>query len=137
MKAIARRAGRTGYAHDVWVRHHHVIADEPEELGGEDAGPGPQELLAASLASCTAITIELYAARKGWDVGAMEVEVDYTPAQSEQATNFHITLRLPPELSDEQLERIEVIAGKCPVHRALAHEVTFDQHTEMLPASSS
>ena len=56
-------------------------ADEPKDEGGEDAGPSPQELLAASLASCTAITMEMYAQRKGWDIGDVTVDVDYEPAQ--------------------------------------------------------
>ena len=57
------------------VREHQLTVDEPLDNGGEDAGPDPQELLAVSLASCTAITMEMYAARKGWDLGHVEVDV--------------------------------------------------------------
>jgi len=120
MRAIARR--RNGrLAHDVDVRGHSVTADEPEERGGEDEGPSPQELLAVSLASCTAITIEMYADRKKWDVGQLlvEVDVEYDGPVPDQ---FIVTLHLPGGLSEEQLERLRVIAGKCPVHRALASE---------------
>ena len=76
-------------------------------------------MLAASLAACTAVTVEMYAARKEWEVGelAVEVEMEYEgPVPSE----FTVTLRLPGGLTEEQLERLRTIAGKCPVHRALA-----------------
>ena len=69
MKAIARRTARTAFTHRIDVRQHRLVADEPTEHGGDDDGPSPQELLAASLASCTAVTMEMYAKRKGWDIG--------------------------------------------------------------------
>ena len=68
MRATARRQNGS-LTHAVEVHSHSVKADEPEERGGHDEGPSPQELLAASLASCTAITIEMYADRKGWEIG--------------------------------------------------------------------
>ena len=68
--------------HTVQVRDHQLTVDEPIELGGDDTGPDPQELLAVSLASCTAITMEMYAARKGWDIGHVEVDVEYTPRRA-------------------------------------------------------
>ena len=80
MKASVRRKDST-FKHTVQVRDHQLTVDEPLESGGEDAGPDPQELLAVSLASCTAITMEMYAARKGWDIGHVEVEVQYSPAE--------------------------------------------------------
>ena len=57
-------------------------ADEPTEHGGDDEGPSPQELLAASLASCTAVTMEMYAKRKGWDIGPVEVQCEYSPGRA-------------------------------------------------------
>ena len=87
--------------------------------------PDPQELLAASLASCTAITMEMYARRKGWDIGHVEVEVQYSPAERGCPTRFELVLRLPDDLPAEQVERLQVIAAKCPVHRALDGEVMF------------
>ncbi len=80
MKASARRDGGT-LRHTVQVRDHQVTVDEPLDAGGDDSAPDPQELLAVSLASCTAITIEMYAARKGWDIGHVEVDVEYSPAE--------------------------------------------------------
>lgn len=129
MKAVARRQGRT-FKHVVNVGTHGVTIDEPREAGGDDEGPEPQELLAASLASCTAVTMEMYAARKGWDLGDVEVEVDYTPADRGSPTRFNLTLRLPADLSDEQVDRLRVIAGKCPVHRTLDGDVLFQERVE-------
>jgi putative redox protein len=130
MRAIARQ--REKFTHDLKVRKHHLTADEPEDHGGEDQGPSPQELLAASLASCTAITIEMYAKRKGWDVDGLEVDVDYTPAERGCATNFKLVMKMPAHLSEEQAERLQTIAAKCPVHRTLEGEVLFDERVELV-----
>ncbi len=100
MKATARRTGT--YRHMVDIRSHHVSADEPLDAGGDDTAPSPQELLAASLASCTAITMEMYARRKGWDLGATEVECEYQPAERGTPTRFALVLRLPDALPAEQ-----------------------------------
>lgn len=130
MRALARRASKK-YTHDVKVRGHRFLADEPETAGGEDRGPSPQELLAASLASCTAITMELYADRKGWDVSGLEVDCEYTPAERGCPTSFKLVMRLPDHLTSEQVERLKVIAAKCPVHRTLEGEVAFHERVEL------
>jgi putative redox protein len=126
MRAIARREnGRL--VHNVEIREHQLKADEPREHGGDDAGPSPQELLAASLASCTAITMEMYAQRKGWNVGEVAVDVDYEPAQRGSPTKFTMDVRLPKELPEDQREKLMQIAAKCPVHRTLEGEVMFEE----------
>jgi putative redox protein len=129
MRAVARQ--RRNLTHDVDVREHHLTADEPEDMGGDDEGPSPQELLAASLASCTAITMEMYAKRKGWDVDGMVVDVDYTPAERGCVTRFELVMKMPAHLSEDQVERLKVIAAKCPVHRTLEGEVAFDERVEL------
>jgi putative redox protein len=129
MKATARRDGGA-LRHTVHVREHQMTVDEPLSAGGEDSGPDPRELLAASLASCTAITMEMYAARKGWDIGNVEVDVEYTPADKGSTTKFQLVLRLPDDLPEEQVEKLRVIAAKCPVHRALDGEVMFQERVE-------
>jgi putative redox protein len=116
----------------VEIREHELLADEPEENGGEDAGPSPQELLAASLASCTAITMEMYADRKGWAVGDLEVNVNYEPAQRGSPTKFEMQVRMPKELPEEQREKLMQIAAKCPVHRTLEGEVMFEEKVELV-----
>jgi putative redox protein len=131
MKASARRENGT-LKHDVEMRDHTLVADEPEEEGGDDSGPSPQELLAASLASCTAITMEMYAQRKGWDVGDVAVHVEYEPAQRGSPTRFRMTVDLPKELPEEQRERLMQIGAKCPVHRVLEGEVMFEESVELV-----
>jgi putative redox protein len=129
IKATARRDGGS-FRHTVQVRDHQMTVDEPLNAGGDDAGPDPQELLAASLASCTAITMEMYAARKGWDIGHVEVAVEYSPAERGCPTKFQLIMRLPDDLPEEQVERLRVIAAKCPVHRALDGEAMFLERIE-------
>ena len=130
MKARASRTA--GYAHELSVREHQLIGDEPESDGGTDTGPNPQELLALSLASCTAITLEMYAERKGWDVGPVEVDCEYTPAERGCPTRFGLIVRLPDGLSEDQIQRLMQIAAKCPVHRTLDGEVMFDERVELV-----
>jgi putative redox protein len=133
MRVVARR--REGYVHDVDIEDgaHGLIVDEPVAAGGEDAGPAPTRLLAAGLASCIAITMEMYAQRKGWELGDVEVVVEvefekFTP------TSFAATVRLPGEVDEEKRERLLAIARKCPVHRVIAHEtpVAVSQTAEIL-----
>jgi putative redox protein len=129
MRAVARQ--REKYTHDVKMGTHQLVADEPSDQGGQDEGPNPQELLAASLASCTAITMEMYAKRKGWDVAGLEVDCRYSPADRGCVTKFELVMRMPPHLSEEQVERLQVIAAKCPVHRVLEGEVAFEERVEL------
>jgi putative redox protein len=132
MKATAARKRATSFTHRVGIRRHQLLADEPAEKGGDDEGPTPQELLAASLASCVAITVEMYAKRKGWELGLIEVECEYELGEPGSETSFTVVLRLPSSCSEEQVERLKVIAGKCPVHRTLAGPVTFDERVELV-----
>jgi len=129
MRAAARREGGT-FRHTVQVRDHQLTVDEPLDAGGQDTGPDPQELLAVSLASCTAITMEMYAERKGWDIGHVEVDVQYTAAERGCPTKFEMVMRLADDVPEEQVERLRVIAAKCPVHRVLDGEVMFQERVE-------
>lgn len=132
MKAIAHRRGKEGLAHDVEINEHRLVVDEPVDKGGEDRGPTPQELLAGSLAACTAITLEMYARRKEWDIGEIEVECEYSEAEKGKPTVFKLALRLPSALTPEQVEKLELIAAKCPVHRTLEAEARFQQQVELV-----
>jgi putative redox protein len=118
--------------HDVKVRSHTLTADEPRDEGGGDAGPSPQELLAASLASCTAITMEMYAKRKGWEVAGLTVDCEYAPAERGHPTQFRLVMKMPANLSEQQVEKLSVIAAKCPVHRTLEGEVAFDERVVLV-----
>jgi len=131
-RAVARR--REGYTHDVEIDGHTVIVDEPSEAGGANLGPSPTRLIAGALASCTAITVELYAGRKGWELGDVEVVVDMEYGQSGAPTSYLVTMKLPKELSTEQQQRLGVMARKCPVHRTLSGEteVTIEDRIELV-----
>jgi putative redox protein len=131
MKATARRS--TGsFTHRIEIRGHRLTADESAELGGVDEGPSPQELLAASVAACTAVTMEMYANRKGWDIGQLEVECEYETPERGSATSFNVVLRLPESCDEEQIEKLRVIAAKCPVHRILEGETIFQDRVELV-----
>ena len=136
MKVVARR--REGYAHEIEIEGGHTITvDEPASVeGGTDAGPTPTRLVAAGLAGCVAVTMEMYAARKGWDIGPVEVEVDVAYERF-APSSFAVKLRLPPGLSEEQKERLATIARKCPVHKVLAGEtpVTISDEIASLPGA--
>src|SRR6476661_4812912 len=118
MRASAQRV--QAFRHIVKVRDHRMGVDEPGDKGGDDTGPSPQELLAASLASCTAVTMEMYADRKGWNIGDLEVVCEF-----------------PPGLNDDQVAKLKIIAAKCPVHRTLDGEVMFDERVERLALAPS
>jgi putative redox protein len=128
----ASAAQRENLRHDVRMRSHTITADEPRDHGGDDAGPSPQELLAASLASCSAITMEMYARRKGWDVTGMRVDCEYTPAERGHPTQFKLVMRMPAHLSEEQVDKLTAISARCPVHRTLEGEVAFDERVELV-----
>ena len=132
IKATARRQGSDSLRHEIELGRHRITVDEPKDVGGGDEGPSPQQLLAASLASCTAITMELYAKRKEWDLGAVEVECEFDKPEPGSPTKFKLTLRLPNNLSQEQVEKLGLIASKCPVHRALSGEVMFEERIELV-----
>ena len=128
MRASVTRSA--GFRNQVSIRSHELTIDEEASDGGADAGPTPLELLAGSLAGCVAVTMEMYAERKGWEIGEVGVDVDFSPAERGTPTRFEIVLRLPEGLPDEQVERLTVIAAKCPVHRVLDGEVMFDERVE-------
>jgi len=121
VKVTARR--RQGFAHDVEIQGgHRLVIDEPEDAGGGNQGPSPTRAVAAALAACTAITAEMYAARKGWDVGEVEVEVEMEYGEASGPRSFEVILRFPDGVTEDQAERLRTIAGKCPVHRLLLHD---------------
>jgi putative redox protein len=138
MKAIARRTSSSGFAHEVEVEGHRMLIDEPRERGGEDEGPSPQQMLAVSLAACTAVTMEMYAKHKGWNIGQIEVSAEFSPAERGCPTRFKLNMTLPAGLSEEQVDKLRVIAAKCPVHRTLDGEAMFEETIEIAsPAAAA
>jgi putative redox protein len=124
VRIAARRI--EGYAHEIDVEGgHELILDEPPDAGGTDTGPRPTQLLGASLAGCIAITVEMYANRKGWDVGRVEVTVDME-YEGHVPNTFNVSVALPGDLDDEQRRRLLAIATRCPVHKVLAGEARVE-----------
>ena len=118
--AVARVAGGTMRCEIDLDGDHTVVTDAPQSLGGDDSAPSPQQLLAASLASCVLVTIQMYAQRKDWDLADTRVEVCYDP----ECTEFDIEVHLPAGTDDERRERIMRVAEKCPVQRTLSKSAT-------------
>lgn len=116
--------GKTKYYTEVIAGENKIITDEPIDKGGQNKGFNPFEILATSLASCTAATLRMYIDRKEWDVEKIDVEVDLE--------NFPLTKRAiftrnisfeGTNLDDEQMKRLHTIADACPVHKMLTNEI--------------
>ncbi|MFS4456703.1 alpha/beta fold hydrolase [Maribacter sp. 2304DJ31-5] len=124
--------GEDDFTTDMKVGNHFLIADEPLNVGGNDYGPSPYELVSAGLSACTAMTIQMYAKRKGWSVENVEVHTSYGKSHAEDCQDcgadsakidtFHREVRLTGNLDEKQKARIMQIADKCPVHRTLHSE---------------
>jgi putative redox protein len=108
-------------AQSITVRHHAVTADEPEASGGQDRGPSPTELLLGALGACVAMTLTMYAGRKGWNLGDVQVELSGTDENGVYVIDRRLTFGAA--LSDEQRQRLGAIAGKCPVSRRMTGPV--------------
>jgi len=102
---------------------HQILTDAPLDAGGAASGPAPHDLLAAALAACTTLTVNLYARRKGWKLD--DVLVSVTHGQDGAAYAFQRGIHLVGELSDEERARLLDIANKCPVHKTLSGQISI------------
>lgn len=112
---------------------HFLVADEPQEVGGEDLGPSPYQLLTAALGACTAMTMRMYADRKGWEIEEIKVHLNHDKRYSEDCAecekptskidHFERIVEVDGQLDEKQLKRLLEIANKCPVHRTLEGDV--------------
>lgn len=100
-----------------------IYADEPESAGGKDTGFSPKELLAGALGSCKAITIRMYAERKGWPLKEAKVEVTFKQNLETNDSYFEAKIELLGELTEDQKERLLIVAKKCPVHKILENAI--------------
>jgi putative redox protein len=107
---------------------HRLVTDEPVRLGGEGSGPAPHELFPAALAACVSTTLVMYARTKGWDLGDVQVAVDYDNRSTPR--RFEVAIELGGELTDEQLQRLEKVAASCPVRRSVEAGIEFVETIE-------
>lgn len=103
-----------------------IIADEPHELGGQDSGFNPKELLLAALAACTSATLRMYADRKEWDLQEVKIDLDLQKAEGADKTTIHRNIRLIGNLDEAQKERLLYIANACPVHKILSNPIEIN-----------
>lgn len=113
------------YRTQLLSRGHEWISDEPEDHGGADLGPRPHELMLGALASCTAITLRMYADRKQWSIGPIRITttMERTQRGAEVETRISIDVQLDASVPEEQRQRLAVIARSCPVHRTLENPI--------------
>lgn len=118
---VTATIGTDKYRTELISRSHHLLADEQEEVGGKNLGPGPGEFLMISLASCTAITLRMYADRKQWPVEKIKVEVN--SEKEGKTTIFSRHIYLEGNLDETQRTRLLQIANACPVHKTLTNPI--------------
>jgi putative redox protein len=122
---VEASVGPTGFRADVTARTHTFAADEPIALGGTDAGPTPYEYLLGALSSCMAMTLRMYASRKGWPLESVVIQLrtmrshepdcEHCETSAVGITRIERRIELKGTLSDEQRARLHQIADRCPV----------------------
>src|SRR5690606_21028872 len=129
-KSVITKIGKDPYKTEIHIQPHVLIADEPKDLGGQDLGPAPAELLLSSLGSCRAITMRMYADRKKWDGDAIEISLSGSKQKGElQETNFiKCHIRLDGNLDETQRQRLLKIAYKCPIHKILSNPIVIQSN---------
>ena len=118
---------------EIHAKNHLLIADEPEDDGGDDMGPAPYELLLSSLAACKVMTVHLYARRKEWPVDTVTIKLNFSRAYARDVEGavsppnhkiglIDTELTFEGDLTEEQIARLADISDRCPVHRTLTNE---------------
>lgn len=126
MGKVNAKTGIQNYKTVITGTSHTFLADEPTDLGGADLGPNPNEFLAASLASCTTITVRMYADRKKWPLEEVEVTVEVDYKTEPGITRFKKDIILKGDLTEDQKLKLYMIAGKCPVNKALQQNIIIE-----------
>ena len=116
--------GTDTYKTELKARTHSVIGDEPPDVGGTDLGPRPGDFIRMGLASCTAITLRMYANRKKMDVRKIQVTVSNGPTTDK--TVYQTDIQITGNISEEDRARLVQIAKKCPVHKILTNPIEIE-----------
>lgn len=122
--------GKDHYRTEVRAGNHSIMSDEPLELGGDDKGVNPNELFLASLGSCTAITLRMYADRKEWAVDRIVVDLKMDIVKGNEAQTSYIKrhITILGNVSQEQKRRMLTIADSCPLHRIMTNPVVISSN---------
>jgi len=124
---ILATIGTQNYVCTITWRNGTLIMDEPETVGGNDLGPDPYSTLLASLAGCTLSTLRMYINRKGWEIPEISVALNMSQhLESELETVISRTITFSSAISEEQKERLLLIAEKCPVSKILKNKITIN-----------
>lgn len=135
---VAARLSNDGFTTEIMAGPHFFLADEPEEVGGDNFGPSPYQLLSSALGACTVMTLQMYARRKKWDLKNVEVHIDHGKKYADdcrecvefskpmKVDTFERWIEFEGNLTEEQKDRLLEIADRCPVHRTLHKEVRIN-----------
>jgi putative redox protein len=126
MKTITATIGIDTYITVIASDQHTLFIDEPISDGGENKGMTPEEILAASLGSCTCITLRMYANKKGWRLRKIETTVTIDRNKEAKNTTMTRKIKLDGELEQEQIERLLYMANKCPIHEILVNPISVE-----------
>ena len=124
-----------GFTQEIVVGPHRLVADEPKDVGGDDKGPTPYDLLLSALGSCTSMTVALYAQRRSWPLGGVTARLRHSRIHATDCAEcetkegkidrIELDIEFAGPLSDEQRSKLREIAEKCPVHRTLVSETVI------------
>ena len=135
-RQVVAKLGEIGFTTEIIAGNHGLLADESEEVSGDDFGPSPYQLLSAALGACTAMTLQMYARRKKWDLRDVKVHLDHGKRYVDDCMrcekmegkldHFERVIELEGNLTEEQKDRLLEIADRCPVHRTLEREIRIE-----------
>lgn len=130
---VVVRGDAEGFAQEISIGPHRLVADEPKDMGGTDEGPTPYDLLLAGLGACTSMTVQMYAQRKDWPLQGVTTRLQHSrihatdcaecETQEGRIDRIELDIEFAGPLSDEQRSKLLEIARKCPVHRTLTSEM--------------
>ncbi|GEM68796.1 hypothetical protein SMI01S_24020 [Sphingobacterium mizutaii NBRC 14946 = DSM 11724] len=122
--------GETSYTTTISYEDLNILADEPIEVGGQNKGLAPTQLLLSSVGACKAITMRMYANRKEWKVDKIDIKVSSEVQRSEQQQTTYIkcNIFIEGDLDEEQKRRLYAIGEKCPVHKMLMNPIVIESN---------